>query len=214
MYLNSSFGQYRYGIQLDENTMTVVSSRGGNLYSGIDNYFRISEVITEDYDTVLVHSTNGAPLPDSNDLVLLIPNRPGKVRLTYYGVSGYDTTTIGYQHFMVRRVPEPKMLIDDRPISTPGIIAKRYLLYCDSLGVYFSDDIIGSEYWLRVKEFTLGYNYGGFHVSHLNPSNKMTLRTRQILYRIGPDRTISIKLTVEAEGDIMRELPIYRLTIY
>ncbi len=91
---------------------------------------------------------------------------------------------------------------------------KKTLLNCDSLAVYVSNDIIGSENWLTISEFLIGYNYGGFHVSHLNITNKLNDKTRQILTYMGPEREISIKLTVESEGKVFRRLPIYKITIY
>jgi hypothetical protein len=68
--------------------------------------------------------------------------------------------------------------------------------------------------WLRITEFTLGYNYGGFHVSYLNPSNFISLETKEIINRLGPEHEISIRVKVEAEEKLMIELPIYRITLY
>ena len=146
--------------------------------------------------------------------MLIIPDRPGKVRLTLRGITNKDTSEIGYFYFKVFGIPEPKLTLNTIPIESPCSIPKKALLDCDSLGIYFSKDIIGSENWVKVSKFTLGYNYGGFYISHVNLSNKITLNTKQILSQLGPDREITIRPTIISEGNVARELPIYKITIY
>ncbi|MBA7528539.1 hypothetical protein ES705_20726 [subsurface metagenome] len=206
--------QGRYGSPLKEDDLTILSSKSGYLYSGIDNFIKVRSHYVKTSDTILFKSTNGDVLHDSGQVYLLIPERPGKVRLTLYAKSDYDTIIIGYKHFIVKRIPKPQLVVNNTIIQTSDTLMKNTLLTCDSLKVFFSDDIIGSDKWLKIKEFSLGYNYGGFHVSHFNPSNKFTEETKHIIRYLGPDRVISIRLTVESEGMITRQLPIYRITIY
>ena len=93
-------------------------------------------------------------------------------------------------------------------------IPKSLLMDCDSLSIFFTDDLPGSNAWIQITEFTLGYNYGGFHVSFLNPSNHILFETKEIINRLGPEHEISIRVKVKSIGKIIKELPIYRLTIY
>jgi hypothetical protein len=209
-----SFCQYRLGNEIDSGRIVTQSSYKGYLYSGIDNFLKIDPSLNKNFDTIIINCNNGKIISDSNKLYLIIPDRPGKVRLTLIGISNIDSTELGYYYFKVFGIPEPKLTLNNIPIESPCSIPKKVLMDCDSVGVYFSKDIIGSEKWAKISRFTLGYNYGGFYVSHLNPSNKFTLRTKQILSQLGPDREITIRPIIEQEGKVSKELPIYKITIY
>jgi hypothetical protein len=208
------FCQSRLGKQLDSGLIVTQSSYNGFLYSGIDNFLKINPSLNKNYDTILLNSNNGRLFPDTNNLILIIPSRPGKARLTVKGVNFRDTVELGYFYFTVYGIPEPKLTLNNTPIETPCNIPKKVLLDCDSLGVFFSKDIIGSEKWMKISKFTLGYNYGGFYISHINPSNRFTLSTKQILNQIGPDREITIRPTIESAGKVSKDLSIYKITIY
>jgi GldM C-terminal domain len=206
--------QYRLGNHLNEKSISTLSSSKGLLYVGIDNLLKIDNSIIKDFDTINIESNNGSIVPDSNHLILIVPDRPGKVRLNLTGIRNKDSTEIGYKYFNVIGIPDPMLMINNIPINTPCTIPRKVVLSCDSLGIYFSDDIAGSDKWMKISKFILGYNYGGFYISHLNPTNILTNETKQILQKIGPDREISILLTTESEGMVYKELPIYRITIY
>lgn len=206
--------QYRYGNELENVDFKILSSRSGNIYSGIDNYMEVSPHLFINSDTLHITSTNGVVIADSGRTYLVIPDRPGKVRIALYSVTGTDTTVLGYTHFIVRRIPDPRLVVGNQLINYTDTLMKRTLLDCDSLSLYISDDIIGSENWLSISEFLIGYNYGGFHVSHVNQSSVLNNKTRQLITYMAPDRRISIKLTVESEGMVFSQPPIYKITIY
>jgi hypothetical protein len=212
--LNDISCQYRLGKQIDSGLIVTQSSYKGYLYSGIDNFLKIDPLLKKDFDTLIIKINNGKIYSDTNDLILVIPDRPGKVRLTVTGISKTDTIEVGYFYFVVYGIPEPKLTLNTISIESPCTIPKKALMDCDSLGIMFSQDIIGSDKWVKVSKFTLGYNYGGFYISHLNPSNKFSLKTKQILSQLGPDREITIRPTIVSEGNVSRELPIYKITIY
>jgi hypothetical protein len=211
---NSCFAQSRLGKQLNENSIWCTSSREGSLYSGIDNSLQIDKNLRFEYDTFFLSTNNGQVIYDSNSLILLVPDRLGKLRLNFYGIQGDDTISEGYKYFTVKGVPSPTLTLNDFPIAEKCTLARQTLLTCDSLGIFFSKDLISSENWLKVTRFSLGYTYGGFYISHINTGNKFTTKTKQILSQIGPDREITIRPTVEAEGNVTIELPIYKILIY
>lgn len=210
----SAFSQYRLGNHLDESSIITLSSLKGVLYSGIDNILKVNSTLRKDFDTILIESNNGKVVIDSADKILIIPDRPGKVRLTLLGILRKDTTEIGYKYFTVLGIPQPLLSINNMPINTPCTIPRKAIIDCDSLTIFFSNDIEGSEKWMKISKFVLGYNYGGFYIAHLNPGNLLTNETKSILNKIGPDREISIRLTTVSEGMVYKELPIYRITIY
>lgn len=205
--------QGRLGILLEKNSIQCISTKSGSLYSGIDNYIRISDSLRVNYSNLALKTSNGTAEKDSNDLFLVIPAKPGRIRLTVL-VSDDDTTAVGYEYLQVKPVPEPKLMLNSLKIDSRVELPKSLLMDCDSLSVFFTNDIPGSDLWLQITEFTLGYNYGGFHVSFPNPSNHILYETKEIINRLGPEHEISIRVKVNAEGKVMKELPIYRITIY
>jgi hypothetical protein len=211
---SSIFGQGRQGKPLDPNCIISLTSKKGILYNGIDNLMMIDSSLFVGSDTLIVKTNNGIFLNDTCNNYLCIPNKLGTMWLTIYAVTGSDTSMLGYKYFQVLNIPEPLLTINGRPMETPAFLSKNELMDCDSLGVYFSEDIAGSEQWMIITEFSLGYSYGGFYVSHTNSSNKFTFETREIINRLGPDREISIRPTAKAQGNIMKPLPIYRIRIY
>lgn len=210
----SLHAQGRYGPALPDSSLVCVSSVKGYLYQGIDNYIRIDTVFFRFCDELILESTNGYAVRDSQYYFLVMPEKAGKLRISVLCIREGKRELLGYKYFHVRVLPEPTLTLNGEPISVSDTLSRQTLLSCDSLGVFYSDDLPGSSEWLLITEFLLGYNYGGFHVSHLNPSNHFTDETRDILARLGPDHEISIKPTVKSMGKIQKKLPIYRIRIY
>ena len=146
-------------------------------------------------------------------MFVVIPAKSGRIRLTVFSTHN-DTVVIGYEYLQVKQVPEPKLMLNNYKIDARAQLPKSLLMNCDSLSVYFTDDLPGSQLWLRITEFTLGYNYGGFHVSYPNPSNHILFETKEIINRLGPEHEISIRVKASSEGEITKELPIYRIILY
>ena len=206
--------QSRLGEPLRKNTIVTHTSLRGYLYMGIDNYLSLDSNKLSTKDRYYLESNNGTVIPDSNYQYLTIPVRTGKARIEVFLMNGIDTELAGYQYFTVKIVPHPKMTINDIPIDTPTELPRIALMHCDSLGVFISDDIPGSEGWYKITEFTFGYDYGGFYISHKNPTNILTTETKDIISVTGPDREITIWPKIEGEGRVRIELPIYRITLY
>lgn len=208
------FSQSRLGNPLIRNTLVSHTSLKGYLYMGIDNYLIIKKNNLAPAENYYLKSNNGTVIPDSNGLFLAIPIRTGKARIDVFLINRHDTEFAGYQYFTVKRLPDPKMTINNVPINTPTTLSRIALMNCDSLGVYISADIPGSENWYRITEFTFGYYYGGFYVSHKNSSNILSTQTKNIISVTGPNREITIWPKIECEGKVKLELPVYRITIY
>ncbi len=205
--------QSRYGQTLDKTFFKVLNSKKGLFYAGIDNPLRIILPDSIRSNGIHVISSNGLLIKDK-DHYNLIPDRPGKVRLSVCLISPKDTLPLGYKYFTVKNIPQPRLKINNRVLPENGPVYKSELLNCDSLSIYIDDDIAGSEEWYRIKDFSVGYYYGGFYISHLNKSNQFNNKVRQMINIISPGKEIIIRTTVESKGNIKKELPIYRLSIY
>lgn len=206
------FAQTRLGTLLPDSSVYTTVSYSGCLYAGIENPIAYQIPDEYKYDRIVLITNNGYIFTDSLTMYT-IPSRPGKSRIHVYGLNGHDTTELGYMYFTVKRVPNPYLTINNLPLENPTSMYKLDLIYADSIGIAFSPDIIGSENWVRIEKFELGYNYGGFYLSHINPSNKITIKTKQIISRIAPDRDITIRPTLNS-NKILKEMPIYRITLY
>jgi len=208
------FSQGRYGISLSEGSLQCLSSRGGKLYQGIDNYILVDSSLYKECENIELISSNGISVKDTGNLYLLIPERAGKLRLAASCQNGGATEIKGYRYFNVMNVPDPQLMLNGIPVPNQAEIPRSALLRSDSISVFFDDDLVGSSEWMIITEFQLGYNYGGFHVSHVNPGNQLSIETKEIIARLGPDHEISIRATVKSLGDIKKQLPIYRIRIY
>jgi hypothetical protein len=206
--------QGKYGTQLPEGTIISITSRKGYLYAGIDNYLQVNQSLISECDTLLIAASNGTILFDTLNMFVLFPDRVGSMRLTIQCMKNSDTLITGYCYFTVFNVPDPVLTLNDQPIGSPLSISKASFLSSDSLGVYFGNDIYGSEKWIRITDFTIGYNYGGFHISHVNNSNKISAKTKEIISNLGPDHEISILISVKTEGNVQKQLPIYMISLY
>jgi hypothetical protein len=206
-------GQYRYGENLTDSIFTLVNSKNGILYAGIDNPVEIRMKDDEHIEDFILDVTNGIAFCDSLQFIT-IPVRSGISRLILSKVEGTDTILKGHRFFQVRSVPDPLLKIDTSCFGEESIIYKHQLLQADSISIYFSKDIAGSENWFRVKEYSLGYIFGGFYRSYSFKGNKISNATKIIINRISPGKVIVFKIFAESEGKVQKELPVYRLKMF
>jgi hypothetical protein len=205
--------QSRYGDELDDRALRAVTSRGDFLYVGMDNIIKIYYSNPEDVLEYFITANNGILVRDSLDF-LSIPVRKGRARFLLYKKDGSDSILLGYKFFFVKNIPKPMLTFDTVKVKERDMISKRHLLDTKKLNIFVSDDIIGSERWFKVVKYTFGYEYGGYYVEHTINSGELALKTKQIINTLGPSREIIIKPVVENVGELMLELPIYRLTLY
>jgi len=205
--------QTRYGEELADSILLALNSRNNFLYVGIDNKIRINYLKLEESGEYILKVNNGIILSDSADY-LSIPKRPGKARFLLFKKENSDIELIGYKYFPVKNIPEPLLSIDTIRVMEKDIINKSILLNSDSINIYITSDIQDAENWFKVIKFTLGYEYGGYYVEHTNITNRISYETKQIINTLGPAKEIIIKPTVKGEGNLIKELPIYRLTLY
>ncbi len=205
--------QSRYGDELEDKALKAVNSKGGFLYVGMDNLIKINYSNPDEAGEYFITANNGKVFRDSLDFIS-IPVRTGKARVLLYRTEGYDSVLVGYKFFTVKNIPEPMLTFDDVKVKERDIISKRHLLDTKRLNIFISNDIIGSERWFRVIKYTFGYEYGGYYVEHTNESGEISIKTKQIINTLGPSREIIFKPVVAGEGQLILELPIYRLTLY
>jgi hypothetical protein len=187
-----------------------LNSKNNYLYTGIDNPIQLNY---KSIHNIHLETNNGIIFTDSLQLIT-IPVRSGKSRFLLYEISGTDTNLIGYRYITVKNVPEASLKVDSLLIKDGDTVSKNILFNCDSLELHFTSDIKSSKNWFRIYQFSVGYNYGGFYVSHINKSNQLQPETYNLIERIEPGKELSIKLFVESGGLIRKELPVFRIKVY
>lgn len=210
---HQSAGQYRYGENLGDSVLFAARSVKNQLYVGIDNPLVLNigaEKLPENYS---LSSSNGIVFFDSTEFVT-IPSRSGISRIIVSEIKNNDTILVGYRFFKVINVPDPMLRIDTLIFSEEDNVYRHFLLNADSLGIFFTNDIPGSENWFRIIRYTIGYIYGGLYRSYEFKGNKISNKVKEIINTLGPGKEIIIKPYVEGEGNLNKELPIYRLKIY
>lgn len=205
--------QSRHGYSLPDSAIVAITSISGILYCGMDNHLNISNIDSNGFDTLLLKTNNGKIYSDSTSIIAN-PRRTGKARMHVYGIKGRDTIQIGYQNLTVKSIPEIKLSIDTLALELDDRISKTQFLLSDSLSVWFTRDIPGSYNWFSISRFSIGYSYGGFYVEHVNHSNQIDAKSKQIVESLGPGKKITIQAKLENKSDIKKELPLYRIELY
>ena len=209
----SLLSQSRYGDLLSDTIIQTNSSVSGVFYAGIDNYLTLHYPFKYGFDSISLSCNNGSIRHDSANYTI-IPEWAGSVRITLHAHKGSTCENFGYVTKKVNTVPRPKLMINSIPLENYCELSKDELMEVDSLAIFFSDDIVGSVHWMRVSGYELGYNYGGYFISHESSSNKFGNETRQIIQRISPNKVLTIKTTIESEGKVQQQLPLYRIMVY
>ncbi|MBN1115849.1 MAG: hypothetical protein JXA77_01490, partial [Bacteroidales bacterium] len=140
-----------------------------------------------------------------------IPERYGSIRIVFKNRG----KSIGYKVFNVKNVPDPKIKIGKHELLKPLIyIPQTELLNADSLSVFVSYDIINSENWYSIKEYTFGYTYAVFYYSASNTGNKISSEIKEMIEKAGKDKLISINAIIESNSLIIKQLPIIKIVAY
>jgi hypothetical protein len=206
-------GQYRYGKNLSDSIFSLINSKSGILYAGIDNPVKVCLRNGENIEDYILEVTNGTAFYDSLQFIT-IPVRSGISRLILSKVEGTDTILKGHRFFQVKNIPDPLLRIDTSCFGEVSNIFKQQLLNADSLSVFFTSDIAGSESWFRIKEFSIGYIFGGFYRSYSFKGCEISDTAKIIISRISPGKVVVFKLIAESEGKVQKELPVYRLKLF
>lgn len=205
--------QFKYGGSLPDSVLTFVHSKSKTLYVGIDNPVKLNlgeDEKTEDY---ILFTNNGQIFFDSIQFIV-IPARSGLSRLVLMKLNENDTIIVGQRFYSARTIPEPRLQIDTLKFDINSEIPKRLLLAADSISIFISSDIEGSENWFKINRFTIGYIYGGLYKNHYNHGNKFSYETKLVINKLGPGKELIFKVFAEGEGNLIVELPVYRLQLY
>lgn len=208
-FATTSSTERRFELQA-ESEFKVLNSRKGYLYLGIDNLISIPEKY-KNINNIEVTTNNGDIFQDSSNYVI-IPDRLPKATI-YIKEPGMTDEYLDMQTFVVQYVPQPCITLGGECVDEMRVIDRHYLLSHDTLGVFISDDVIGSENWVTIRRFTVGYVTGSVFRSFNNEGNRFSAETKEMIKRIRPGQEISIRVTVVSEGDVIRHIPVIKSII-
>ncbi|MFO7656135.1 MAG: GldM family protein [Bacteroidales bacterium] len=205
--------QYKYGSSLPDSALSLLNSRSGTLYAGIDNPISLNLCKPENINEYILFSNNGTAFIDSLWFTV-IPARTGLSRIVLMKIEDNDTIIIGQRFYSVKSIPEPKLQIDTIRFESLSFFSRSALLAADSISIFISSDIINSDNWFKVNRFTIGYIYGGLYKQHLNQGNRISLETKMMINNLSPGKEVIFNIFAEGEGKLIVELPVYRLKLY
>ena len=213
LYITPVNCQFKYGSSLADSILIIANSKSSTLYVGIDNPIELNLGINEHFENFYLFTNNGYTFIDSMRFIV-IPTRSGLSRIVLMKLNGNDTIIIGQRFYNVKTVPEPKLQIDTFQYDAKSSVLKSRLLAADSISIYVSSDIENSGRWFKVTRFTIGFIYGGLYRNHDNPGNRITYETKLLINNLGPGKEVIFKVFAEGEGNLIVEVPVYRLELY
>lgn len=204
--------QTRYGTLLSDGKIYSETSLSNTLYLGIDNRIGVNKRLLDQHDSIILKTNNGKILYDSTYFIL--PRRVGRLRIEAYAQNGTSLDTLGYYNFKVENLPTPRIAFDNHLLSDTLMVSVESFLRVDSLYIVVSEDIPESRNWIRIREFSLGYNYGGYFIGKTSGSNAVSYEMKELVLKEGAGRYFSIKVITQSDGSLLHTKPIYRVMFY
>jgi hypothetical protein len=192
-------------------TIFSLTSISNKLYLGIDNYIFIDSSRYSD-SNFLYTIDNGHLLKDSF-LLIAIPHRLPVAQITCFRMSDSDTLVHKTFRLPVHYAPQPIVMVGNEKINNNAAINKNLLLQNKGLDIYISNDIVGAEKWFSVNRFSIGYVFGGVYKTFDSDGAYFSNEMKHLISKMPPGSPFRMKVYLESNGLIQKELPIYNLTI-
>ncbi len=211
LFSMDTYTQSRYGKLLDDRAIHPTHTYSGDLYVGIDNPLIINDSLFNKYDSIDVTSNNGIILSGKD--YSLIPLRPGSLRIVIEGYLSGNRYIIGYRNFAVHRLPPQRLMLNDRILESFTKVPIEKIASTEELKVYVSDDIIDSDEWYYVSEFTIGYTYGSMFVSCTNIGDTIRDETIKFLKNLKPGQIVTLNAMITNDASVVKASPTIRLLL-
>lgn len=196
----------------NKDTINVLNSIHNILYISIDNPIKI---VQEDvsFKNLYVTSNNGK-LIRKEDHFVAIPQKKVSTKLHVHKVTPEDTVSLKIKELTTIYLPDPVVTMNNKKMTGQDKISKEFLLKCDSVGIYFSDDITTSQNWFEIEGFRLGYFYGSHYLSINNKGAKIQSKIKDRIRKIPQGHKITIHVQLKADNNIAIKGPTFRSKLY
>jgi hypothetical protein len=205
-------GQTRYGYELPDSSIYSITSKSNVLYAGIDNQLLINDTLLYQFDTVLLKCNNGIILYDS--LYIVIPRKPGNLRIEVHAEKNGKTDTLGFSNFRVFSLPAPIIAFDTIALHENMKMSREDFIQADSLYILISEDIPDSKNWIQIREFSIGFNYSGYFIEASSKDSSINQEMKKLVLAYGNWRWFSIKLITQSGTSLMLTNPMFKVFFY
>ncbi len=198
-------------IEKSGDTILAANSINNILYIGIDNVIELNHV--GHADQLIMTTDNGRIYKEGNTFTC-IPKTKGASKLQLYKATEQDTVLVKEEKFPTLYLQEPVVTLDT--IKTRGMnqVSKQFLLQCDSVGIYITNDIIDIDSWYTVTGFTFGYVYGSHFISTYNRGKQIGDKVKGYIKKMPPGHELTIRVELITEWELSIKGPVFRATIY
>ncbi len=202
----------RISVAGEADSLFAINSKNDILYLGIDNPLYLECRLK--YDTSYVFTTNNGEILTDNDQLIILPIKKPDAYVYIYRIIENDTIIVDQKRFFISYVPKPCVIIANQCIINNTVVEKKLILSNPFLKIHISDDIKDSDSWIKIKRFSMGYKSGSIYRSFENTGNQLSDEMILVLEKIKSGQKVDFKITIESQGNLIRYLPIYSITVF
>jgi len=199
-------GVYSNLLKHFQDTVISLTSANNSIISGIENKVVIRNSLFAGDVSILIDKKY--ILSSENKLFFLrAPALDSKENIALL-ICDFKKDTIFQRIFRNEKLPFPSIYIGHTNISETKKIFSTELNSADSVYIFFKHSLSGSSEWLKIKKFTIGYNYGSYYITHDNTGSIISQKIKSILLGLKSGQEISISIIAEGSGSITKEVPL------
>lgn len=195
----------------ETDTISTLNSYSNTLYVGIDNILKVNKNILRFPFRV---TTNNGIIYEDNSNYYIMPERLGTSIISIYPKANVNAPPVLQKTFFVKRLPQPQLSLCDLLLYKVKEVDRNFLLNCDKLDVFYTDDLKNSNNWLKIIRINMGYSYGSFFVEHSSVNNIITGQMKNLMRKIPPNEYLIITVTCINKDNVKMVLPSCNLKVY
>jgi hypothetical protein len=142
-----------------------------------------------------------------NYFLLHAPDLDSKENISLL-IGKFKNDTIFYRTFKNESLPVPSIYFGHVNLSETKKLFLQEMQMADSVYILFRHSLAGSYEWLKIRRFTIGYNYGTYYITHDNIGNIISRKTKSILMGMKPGQEVSISILAVGTGSLKKEVPL------
>ena len=197
---------------LGKDTIRAYNSYSNSLYAGVDNYIAINPA-TVPFKKLIIECPGGMVMDDEPNY-LIIPSRPGTVKISIYQYDHGDTVLFFEKKMNVKPIPTPYITFDGSRLTSYPFISKNKLLKVRRFEVHVSEDFINDNDWYRIKEITVGYPIGNLYKSKTCEGEILSNEMVAELAKLPSGKEVTFSYTIAADGDFIKRIAPIRIKIF
>lgn len=193
-------------------TLVVPLSLQNVVFKGIDNPFILNtSKFPDGVDSI---STNGQCLLESEGGILFHGQGDKGPDVLYVNIWPGNDAPLIRKEFIIRTIPEACIYFGHSGISQTHVLLKKDIISADSVYVLYGHEISESGSWMKVEHFSIGYSYGNYYITKENRGNKVENSIRNLLLGMRPGQEITMRLLLQGNGSMEKEVTDLRFKVY